>query len=78
MEDSLDDQLQTSADAEAVREARMALLVLVRAQDLQRSSGIVPSEIMTLEEAISVLEKHGEDAWLEHVEPIRTIKVPEG
>jgi hypothetical protein len=56
----------------------MALLVLVRAQDLQRSSGIVPSEIMTLEEAISVLEKHGKDAWLEHVEPIRTIEVPEG
>jgi hypothetical protein len=78
MEDSQDDQRQTPAEAEAVREARMALLVLVRAQDLQRSSGIVPSETMTLEEAISVLEKHGEDAWLEHVEPIRTIKVPEG
>ncbi len=78
MEDSQDDQRQTPAQAEAVREARMALLVLVRAQDLQRSSGIVPSETMTLEEAISVLEKHGEDAWLEHVEPIRTIKVPEG
>ena len=78
MEDSQDDQRQTPAEAEAVREARMALLVLVRAQDLQRSSGLVPSEIMTLEEAISVLEKHGEDAWLEHVEPIRTIKVPEG
>jgi hypothetical protein len=78
MEDSQNDQRQTPAEAEAVREARMALLVLVRAQDLQRSSGIVPSETMTLEEAISVLEKHGEDAWLEHVEPIRTIKVPEG
>jgi phage/plasmid-associated DNA primase len=78
MEDSQDDQRQTPAEAEAVREARMALLVLVRAQDLQRSSGIVPSENMTLEEAISVLEKHGEDAWLEHVEPIRIIKVPEG
>ena len=78
MEDSQDDQRQTPAEAEAVREARMALLVLARAQDLQRSSGIVPSETMTLEEAISVLEKHGEDAWLEHVEPIRTIKVPEG
>jgi hypothetical protein len=78
MEESLDDQRQTAAEAEAIREARMALLVLVRAQDLQRSSGIVPSEIMTLEEAISVLEKHGKDAWLEHVEPIRTIEVPEG
>jgi hypothetical protein len=78
MEESQDDQRQTPAEAEAVREARMALLVLVRAQDLQRSSGLVPSEIMTLEEAISVLEKHGEDAWLEHVEPIRTIRVPEG
>ena len=78
MEDSLDDQRQTAAEAEAVREARTALLVLVRAQDLQRSSGLVPSEIMTLEEAISVLEKHGEDAWLEHVEPIRTIEVPKG
>ena len=78
MEDNRDDQRQTPAEAEAVREARIALLVLVRAQDLQRSSGMVPSETMTLEEAVSVLEEHGENAWLEHVKPVRTVEVHEG
>jgi hypothetical protein len=78
MEDSLDDQRQTPAEAEAVREARIALLILVRAQDLQRSSGVIPSETMTLEEAISVLDEHGENAWLEHVKPVRTVEVLKG
>jgi hypothetical protein len=39
---------------------------------------MVPSETMTLEEAVSVLEEHGENAWLEHVKPVRTVEVLEG
>jgi hypothetical protein len=78
MEDFQPYQPQTAEEAELVRGARLAILVIERAENLERSSSVVPGENMTLGKAISVLEKHGEEVWLEHVDPVRTIKVPEG
>jgi hypothetical protein len=77
MEDDQAHQQHATEEAELIRESRLAILVIERARALERSSGGVPGENMTLEEAISVLEKHGEDAWVEHVEPVRTVEVPE-
>ncbi len=77
MEDDQAHQQHAAEEAELAREARLVMLVIVRAQELEGSStGGVPGENMTLKEAICVLEKHGEDAWLEHVDPVRTVEVP--
>jgi hypothetical protein len=65
-------------EAELVRETRLALLVSARAQELAGSSRGVPGEIVTLEQAISVVEKHGgEHARLDSAYPVHTVKVPE-
>jgi hypothetical protein len=65
-------------EAELVRETRLALLVSARAQDLAGSSRGLPGEIVTLEQAISVVEKHGgEHARLDSAYPVHTVKVPE-
>jgi hypothetical protein len=77
MEDDQTHQPHTAEEAELVREVRLAILVIERAEELERSSSVAPGENMTLEKAISVLEKHGEEVWLEHVYPVRTIELPE-
>ncbi len=78
MEDDQVHRPHTAEEAERVREVRLAMLVIERAENLEQSSSVVPSENMTLEEAISVLENHGDEAWLEHVAPVRIIEVPRG
>jgi hypothetical protein len=65
-------------EAELVRETRLASLVRDRAQELAGSARRVPGEIVTLEQAISVVEKHGgEHARLETAYPVYTVKVSE-
>jgi hypothetical protein len=64
-------------EAELVRETRLALLVTARAQELAGSSGGVLDDNVPLEQAISVVLKHGgKHAWLDSAEPVQTVEVP--
>jgi hypothetical protein len=77
MEDEQAHQPHDPEEAELVRETRLALLVRDRAQELAGSSRRVPGEIVTLKQAISVVEKHGgKHAWLDSADPVDTIEVP--
>ena len=49
-------------DLEVAGQAELAVSVIERAQELERSAGKEPNEDMTLEEALAVLESHGENA----------------
>jgi hypothetical protein len=77
MEDKQAHQPHDPEEAELVRETRLATLVRERAQEFAGSSRGGPDEILTLEQAVSVVEKHGgKHAWLDSAEPVDTIEVP--
>ena len=77
MEDEQAHQPHDPEEAELVRETRLALLVTDLAQELAGSSRRVPDEIVALEQAISVVEKHGgKNAWLDNADPVHTVEVP--
>jgi hypothetical protein len=77
MEDEQVHQPHDPEEAELVRETRLTLLVIDRAQELAGSSRGVPGEIVTLEQAISVVENHGgKHAWLDSADPVHTVEIP--
>jgi hypothetical protein len=77
MEDEQVHQPHDPEEAELVRETRLTLLVIDRAQELAGSSRGVPGEIVTLEQAISAVENHGgKHAWLDSADPVHTVEIP--
>src|SRR3712207_6230948 len=53
----------------------LAVSVIERAQELERAEGGEPNESMTLREALTVLERHGEDAPA--IDTERVVEVPQ-
>jgi len=77
MEDEQGHQPHDPEEAELVRESRLAMLVKDLAEELVGSSRGVPDEIVTLEQAISVVERHGGNlARLDSADPVDTVEVP--
>jgi hypothetical protein len=59
---------------EDARQSQLALAVIERAQELERGAGFEPSEDMTLREALTVLELHGED--VPEIDAQRVVVIP--
>jgi hypothetical protein len=61
---------------EDVRQGKLAVAIIVRAQELERAAGREPGAHMTLGDALVVLENHGESVP-EHLDTERVMDVPQ-